>query len=99
MPPVLGDPQRGARAIPQYGCTSCHAIPGIVGRPVRVGPPLRGIDLRNYLGGVLPNTPDNMVRWLLDPPAVDPKTAMPNLGLTPADAADIAAYLYTLNRP
>ncbi|HEU4620547.1 MAG TPA: c-type cytochrome [Gammaproteobacteria bacterium] len=99
MPPVLGDPARGARAIPQYACTTCHTIPGIVGRPVRVGPPLRGIALRSYLGGELPNTPGNMVRWLLDPQAAEPHSAMPSLGLTPRDAADIAAYLYTLDRP
>jgi mono/diheme cytochrome c family protein len=97
-PPVLGDPRRGARAIPQYGCTTCHSIPGILGRPVKVGPPLRGVARRNYLGGVLPNTPDAMVRWLLDPQAADPDSAMPALGLTPADAADIAAYLYTLDK-
>lgn len=96
-PPVLGDPRRGARAIPQYGCTTCHSIPGILGRPVKVGPTLRGVARRNYLGGVLPNTPENLVRWLLDPQAADPDSAMPGLGLAPADAADIAAYLYTLD--
>jgi cytochrome c1 len=37
-----------------------------------------------------------MLRWLHDPPAVDPKTAMPNLHITDSDARDIAAYLYTL---
>jgi cytochrome c len=45
---------------------------------------------------VLPNTPANMLKWLHDPPAVDSLTAMPNVGVTPADARHIAAYLYTL---
>jgi cytochrome c len=45
---------------------------------------------------VLPNTPENMFRWLQNPPAVDPLTAMPNLGVTEADARDMAGYLYTL---
>jgi cytochrome c1 len=38
-----------------------------------------------------------MMRWLRDPPGVDPMTAMPNLGLTEPEARDIAAYLYTLD--
>jgi cytochrome c1 len=45
---------------------------------------------------VLPNTPADMERWLRNPPAVDPRTAMPDMGVTEQDARDIAAYLYTL---
>jgi cytochrome c1 len=37
-----------------------------------------------------------MIRWIQNPPAVDEKTAMPNMGVTARDARDIAAYLYTL---
>lgn len=97
LPTSLGRPSRGKAAIPQYGCTACHMIPGIIGRKVRVGPPLRGVALRNYLAGELPNTPANMMRWLLDTHRVEPRSAMPSLGLTPRDAADITAYLYTLD--
>lgn len=96
-PPVLGDPQRGRLRIAEHGCISCHTVPGVRGPASSVGPPLRRVAARAYLGGVLPNTPGNMVRWLLDPPAVDPRTAMPNVGLSEADAADIAAYLLTLH--
>jgi cytochrome c1 len=51
---------------------------------------------RVYIAGVLPNTPENMIRWILNPQTVDPLTAMPNVGLTAAAARDIASYLYTL---
>jgi cytochrome c1 len=37
-----------------------------------------------------------MVRWLLDPPAVDSATAMPKVGLSITQARDVSAYLYTL---
>jgi hypothetical protein len=37
-----------------------------------------------------------MIRWIENPPGVDEKTAMPYMGVTPGDARDIAAYLYTL---
>lgn len=71
-------------------------IPGISGAVGLVGPPLSGIGSRIYVAGVLQNTPENMMRWIENPKAVDEKTVMPNLGVTPKDAADIAGYLYTL---
>jgi cytochrome c2 len=91
-----GDAERGRQLIRSYGCGTCHSIPGVTGAAGLVGPPLGGIASRSYIGGVLPNAPDNMLRWLQDPRAVDPLTAMPNVGLTPSDARHIAAYLYTL---
>lgn len=90
------DSVRGRQRIAEYGCVSCHQIPGIRGAGARVGPPLRHLASRAYLGGVLANTPANLVRWLRDPPAIAPHTAMPDVGLSEADARDIAAYLLTL---
>jgi cytochrome c2 len=91
-----GDSHRGAEAIRRYGCKSCHSIPGIQGANALVGPPLVGIASRSYIAGVLVNSPQNMVTWLRNPPAVDSKTAMPNMGVTEKDARDISAYLYQL---
>jgi cytochrome c len=91
-----GDPHRGEAAISRYGCSTCHVIPGIKGADALVGPPLTKMGSRSYVAGVLPNTPDNMIRWLENPPAVDHLTAMPNLGVTDQDARDMASYLYTL---
>jgi cytochrome c2 len=91
-----GDADRGRALMRAYGCGSCHSIPGVSGAAGLVGPPLGGIASRSYIGGVLPNAPDNMLRWLRDPRAVDSLTAMPNLGVTPSDARHLAAYLYTL---
>jgi cytochrome c1 len=91
-----GDPHRGELAIQNYGCASGHTIPGIRGANALVGPPLTQVGGRTYIGGVLQNTPANLIRWIQDPPAVDAKTAMPNLHVTESDARDIATYLYTL---
>jgi cytochrome c oxidase assembly factor CtaG/cytochrome c2 len=91
-----GEPGRGKQVIRQYGCPSCHTIPGIREANALVGPSLEHIASRMYIAGVLTNTPEHMLRWLQNPPAVDPLTAMPNLGVTEADARDIAGYLYTL---
>src|SRR5690606_5899288 len=79
--------------IADYGCVACHTVPGVKGPTVMVGPPLENLARRGYLGGVLPNTPDNLVRWLLNPPSIDPQTAMPDTRLSNEDGKDIAAYL------
>jgi cytochrome c1 len=91
-----GDPERGKQAIAYHGCGSCHTIPGVRGADALVGPSLERVGGRAYIGGVLQNNPDNLVRWIVDPPAVDPQTAMPNIHVSEADARDIAGYLYTL---
>lgn len=90
-----GNPQRGREAIGRFGCGSCHTIGGISGARGLVGPPLTGIGSRIYVGGVLSNTPQNMIRWIRNPREVDEKTAMPVLGVNDRDATDIAAYLYS----
>ena len=86
----------GKLLLRQFGCGSCHEIPGVAAARGKVGPPLAGVATRVYIAGVLPNTPENLVRWLRDPPAVSPQSAMPDLGVTERDARDIAAYLATL---
>ena len=95
-PRTAGDAKRGKAALEQYACTTCHSIPGIVGEHGPVGSPLDRVGTRQYLGGVIANSPENMVRWLREPQKISPKTAMPDLGVTERDARDIAAYLYTL---
>jgi cytochrome c oxidase assembly factor CtaG/cytochrome c2 len=92
---VGGDPERGGLAFRRYGCGSCHSIGGVPGAAGLVGPPLGGIGARAYVAGVLTNTPENLTRWIQSPTEVDSLTAMPDLGVTAADARDIAAWLYT----
>jgi cytochrome c len=91
-----GNPDRGAALIGEYGCGSCHTIPGIDGADALVGPPLDHFSRRGYIAGRLRNSADNLTRWISDPQAVEPGTAMPDLGVTAGDAQDITAYLYTL---
>jgi cytochrome c oxidase assembly factor CtaG/cytochrome c2 len=91
-----GSITRGQTAIGKYGCAACHTIPGIPNATATVGPPLDRIAVRQYLGGHLTNTPDNIVKWIQHPQAIDPKNAMPELGVTEQDAKDISAFLYTL---
>lgn len=91
-----GDPERGRALIRQYGCVSCHTIPGVAGAHSIVGPPLKGFASRTYVAGIMANQPDNVIRWIQNPPGIDTLTAMPNVGVTERDARDITSYLYTL---
>jgi cytochrome c len=90
-----GDPARGEVVIRTVRCGACHTIPGVHGANGVVGPPLASLAQRTYIAGQWPNTPSNLVRWLRDPPALAPNTAMPNLRLSEQQARDIAAYLYS----
>jgi cytochrome c len=87
--------ERGRALARDYGCGSCHVIPGVRNASSHVGPPLAGMGLRVYAGGQL-NTPANLRRFLEDPQSVDPNSPMPNLGVTAEDARALAAYLHEL---
>jgi cytochrome c1 len=91
-----GDAKRGTRLIQKLGCAACHTVPGVANAEGNVGPPLTRFGDRTYIAGMLSNTPANLVRWLRDPQGVVRGNAMPDMGLSEAQARDIAAYLYTL---
>jgi cytochrome c oxidase assembly factor CtaG/cytochrome c551/c552 len=90
-----GNPDNGKEAIRKYGCWTCHTIPGIHGANAVVGPPLDKIAARAYVAG-RPNSPAHLMKWIRHPQEVRNPTPMPDMGVTEADARDIAAYLYTL---
>ena len=92
---TAGEPWRAPRIIRRYGCAGCHTISGIPGGDGQVGGPLTDIRHRVYVGGVLPNSADNLVHWIVAPQAFSPRTAMPATGISEAEARDVAAYLYS----
>jgi mono/diheme cytochrome c family protein len=89
-----GDPARAPALMNRYGCAGCHTIAGLQAPGGLVGPPLRDLGRRVYVAGVLTNTPDNLVRWIVNPKEFNPRTAMPVTGVSEEEARDIAAYLY-----
>jgi cytochrome c len=93
---VGADPERGVAAVRARACGACHQIPRIPAARGRVGPSLAGFADRPLIAGAVPNTVGELVRWLRNPPAVQPRTAMPVLDLSEREAQDIAAFLYTL---
>jgi cytochrome c len=93
--PGKASAERGHDLIVGNGCGSCHRISGVERARGDVGPSLTEFQQKPQIAGRLANKPDEVVRWLLNPQAVDPTTLMPNLGLTPEQARDIANYLYS----
>lgn len=84
---------RAVELIRYYGCGTCHVIPGVPSATGLVGPPLAGLKGRTYLGGAVTNTPENLARWIRNPRELAPRTAMPDVGVSEADAKLIASYL------
>ena len=91
-----GEPAIGKRLLSEYGCVGCHTVPGIRAEPAYVGPPLDHWGKRSYIAGSLTNNEQNLVRWITGPQDFEPGTAMPDLGVGDQDAANIAAYLLSL---
>lgn len=91
-----GDPSKAPDAIRQYGCGTCHRIPGVHGANGTVGPKLDDLFTRSLLAGQIPNTPDNLILWIQHPQLVRPGSDMPEMGVSDTDAHNIAAYLYSL---
>lgn len=77
----------------QYGCPTCHVIPGIPGAVGKVGPSLDQLSQRSYLAGKLPNTPTQLQQWIMHPQQFVPGSAMPEMHVSEQDAAEFAAYL------
>lgn len=96
---TMGNAEHGKQLMLDYGCGACHMVPGVHAARGLVGPPLFYFGERTMIAGELPNTPKNLAQWIQHPKSVEPKTAMPDLGLTEDQADDIAAYLYTLRGP
>jgi cytochrome c len=93
---VPGNSQNGKQLIQDFGCGSCHTIPGINNADSMVGPPLNAWSRRIYIAGLLRNTPPNLATWIQHPQQIVPGNAMPDMGINQRQAQDIAAYLYTL---
>jgi cytochrome c oxidase subunit II len=47
--------------------------------------------------GAVPNTPENLRRWIQDPNAIKPGCNMPAMGLSDPDLNAVTSYLETLH--
>jgi cytochrome c oxidase subunit 2 len=59
-----------------------------------IGPDLSDFGSRQWIGSLtVPNTPENLARWITDPQSLKPGTLMPPTALSAADIAAVTAYL------
>ena len=98
-PPVEPDSTslagQGKQVFLTMGCVACHTIAGV--SPGTIGPNLTHVGTRTSIAGTLyPNTPQDMAKWIQDPPARKPGSIMPKLGLAPDQIAAVVAYLQSL---
>ena len=89
---------RGKTLFSQSACIGCHTIEGVSAGII--GPNLTHVGSRSSLaGGILPNTPEAMAKWISDAPGQKPGSLMPNmagLGITPEQVPALVAYLQSL---
>jgi mono/diheme cytochrome c family protein len=96
----------GRGLITTKACVACHTIRG-TSMKGQLGPNLSRFGARRYLGaGALPNTQENLVKWIRHPQGIKPGTLMPGAregaagmpatGLSEDQIQAIAAYLMSL---
>ena len=93
---LSAEAQRGRLLLAQYQCGSCHVIPEVAAARGQVGPGLAAFGRRSYIAGHVPNNVDALARWIVEPAALAPGTAMPSMGVSMADARDMAVFLHAL---
>jgi cytochrome c oxidase subunit 2 len=86
----------GQSVFMQRTCIMCHSINGTPAGS-GVGPELSHIASRpSIAAGSLPNTRENLGRWILNPQLIKPGVRMPANPLSPADMNALLDYLETL---
>lgn len=90
------DAHDGQLVFEQQACINCHTVAGTVATG-RYGPDLTHLMSRETLAaGALPNTPENLKKWIDDPNSFKPGCLMPAMHLTDRQDAKITAYLVSL---
>ena len=88
--------QEGEKVFLKQSCVNCHRVRGVTDKAT-YAPDLTHLMSRETLAsGVIPNTPENLRKWVHDPQKIKPGCLMPAFGLSDAEMDQIVAYLETL---
>jgi cytochrome c oxidase subunit 2 len=96
--PAIADTQvsAGRSAFLAQSCINCHRVRGTAAQG-GYAPDLTHLMSRQTLAsGMIPNTPENLRRWVADPQPIKPGCLMPAFGLGEREREDIVRYLLTL---
>ena len=84
----------GEKLFMTKGCMGCHSLQAVGAPKGLIGPNLANVGARSHLAaGWLPNTDQNLERWIREPQSVKKGVLMPNLGVTVEEARALRAYL------
>jgi cytochrome c oxidase subunit II len=87
---------RGQQVVERGPCAMCHTVRGTTAA-ARTGPDLTHFATRSTIAAaVLPNTRDNLIRWIAEPQHVKPGNRMPSTGLSQEELQAVVAYLEIL---
>jgi cytochrome c oxidase subunit II len=88
--------QPGFRAFTDGQCASCHTLRGTSARG-RIGPDLTHLMSRQTLAALtIPNTPNYLGAWVIDPQQFKPGNKMPGLQLKGPEFTQLINFLRTL---
>lgn len=95
--PAASESHAGETVFLKRGCSACHAVRGGNAHGI-VGPDLTHFGSRRSIAAaVLPNTPENLRRWITSTHMVKPGVEMPAFKAIPADELDaLVEYLGSL---
>jgi cytochrome c oxidase subunit II len=100
--PASAEAKAGEKVFKDAPCAICHEIKGISGFSKEYAGKFRGPDLTHFgsrttlAAGLMPNTPQDLAKWIEDPRAIKPGVNMPTLGVRGKDLDDLVAYLESL---
>ena len=78
-------------------CVNCHTVKGTPAAG-KFGPDLTHLATRDTIAsGAIPNTHDNLRKWVSNPSLMKPGCLMPPMHLNPQDLDSVTAYLSTLH--
>ena len=83
-------PDSGEELFKDKSCRNCHASYS------QVCPSLVGFSERALIAGKVPNTRENLQKWLKDPFSIKYGTRMPKIHLTDIEINLLIDYIYTL---
>lgn len=94
--PATEEQRRGKDIVERGPCALCHAVRG-TDAGGRTAPNLTHFATRSTIAaGTVPNTRDQLARWIADPQRLKPGAKMPAPGLSAEAVEAVVAYLEML---
>lgn len=94
--PTTAEQRAGQQIFLTRTCVMCHQIRGTEAGG-RTAPDLTHVATRQFIAaGTLPNTRDNLRRWITDPQGIKPGTRMPANPMSNEDMEILLSYLESL---